>query len=89
MDHMMSWFGQNSFLIIGGFVVFILIVVVLLYVLSRGTNNNEILTKSNPTKEEISPIYDATEIKGKFCPKCGTKLEDQNINYCHFCGSKI
>ncbi|MHA2006708.1 MAG: zinc ribbon domain-containing protein [Promethearchaeota archaeon] len=89
MDHMMSWFGQNYFLIIGGFVVFILIVVVLLYMLSRSTNRNEMLTKSNHANEEISTINETVEIQGTFCPKCGTKLEEQNMNYCPSCGSKI
>jgi hypothetical protein len=88
--HMMDWFTPNGSLIFLGVISFIAVVVILLFVLNRHTNREELL---DATIETITPSVNHTEFKPsettKYCPECGSKLDDRNFKFCALCGTRL
>ena len=90
MGHMMDWFTPNGALIFLGVISFIIIVVILLFVLNRHTNREEYL---EDTTNFITPSGKHMEFKQsettKYCPDCGSKLDDRNSKFCPLCGTRL
>ena len=87
--HMMDWLTPNGALIFIGVTSFIVIVIILLFVLNRYTNREEYLEE--PT-DPILPSGKQKESKPsettKYCPECGSKLDDPNSKFCSLCGTR-
>ena len=90
MGHMMDWFTPNGAIIFLGVTSFIIIVVILLFLLNRHTIREEYF---EDTIDTITPSGKHEEFKPsettKYCPECGSKLDDRNFKFCALCGTKL
>ena len=89
-EHMMDWFTPNGALIFLGVISFIVVLIILLFVLNRHTNREEYL---EDTTDVITPSGKYNEPKPsettKFCPECGSKLDNRNSKFCPLCGIRL
>jgi len=90
MGHMMDWLNPYGVLIFLGVISFIIIVIILSFVLNRHTNCEKYL---EDTTDNIAPSENHKELKSsektKFCPACGSKLDDRNSKFCSLCGTRL
>ena len=90
MGHMIEWLTPNGTLIFLGVVSFMIIVIILLFVLNRSPNHEVHL---DDTTDTITPSGKNKENSltetSKFCPECGSKLDDRNSKFCALCGTKL
>jgi len=86
----MDCFTPNGALIFLGVTSFIIIAVILLFLLNRSTNREEY---SGDTIDTITPSGKHEEFKPsettKYCPECGSKLDDRNSKFCPLCGTSL
>jgi len=91
--HMMDFeFSLNIWIfIIIGCSIFFTFLIILLYYLGSTTNsekNSEIITiKSNQNK--IESESDNNLEKELYCPSCGNEIDDRELIFCNYCGTRI
>ena len=51
--------------------------------------DNEETSEERSIDEEVKEVINSSSFKPYFCTQCGTKIINENTNYCPNCGKKL